>query len=733
MTNRFIKAGYISLSVLAIWLAAVLVLPVGSMAYLSKSVHTDVTAGTTTYVVSFAGGMQPTDDIEVWVNGTEATSATVTWLSGSTLQLNGYIPVEGDDIEFRRVSPKDDNLVDLEAGKTIRAVSLMKNFRHTLQVAQEAWDKSDADSAAAEAAAYAAEAAISADIIEPTKFAYNVDSIAALRLTPATEYTTVYLRGHTSLGDGGQGVFRWNAASTAADDNGVTIAVTGVATGRWVRQYSGAVNVKWFGAKGLGNNLQNDTPAIQAAMNCSNDVYIPEGVYVLYTPLVHNTSDPISDFETQPPYVAVNKANGIHLRGAGANKTVLVQKQSGFSGTSLLYLNGNSEEAATIENPMAQFFNKVEGIHLKGVSKNLSGLAGLRLRANMYCTYNDVVISNLHTGIYIEGNGRVGLTDVDTTSWVSFKNVYVHDCIQGYYGRKSRQGNISFDTCGITRCDENGVNISVAGLVMTNCNISSNGIASAISGGVVIGSSITASQNRGVIIQGCIFENNNRFHIKIGNLSGGVIQGNSHHPYANYGAAKLSLIFIEKAADSSIIDGIDISGDRVQPYGGTYYATTPLTYIEVAGIVTNVTESATSLSDVGAVATPYTIATADPKELTFNSFDNTAGSNANGSWRKYSDGTAECHILKEDQSATWTAIGAMFRSNGQSYTLPITLADTSYVEVVRVYDAGVNYGISASGMRSGKLTTSFGFFLFSPTNVGAGTYDVEITVRGRWK
>ena len=204
-------------------------------AYLSKSVHTDVTAGTTTYVVSFAGGMQPTDDIEVWVNGIKATSATVTWLSDSTLQLNGYTPVEGDNIEFRRVSPKDDNLVDLEAGKTIRAVSLMKNFRHTLQVAQEAWDKSDADSAAAEAAAYAAEAAISADIIEPTKFAYNVDSVEALRLTPATEYTTVYLRGHTSVGDGGHGTFCWDITSTDADDGQDTIAVTGVSIGRWKR------------------------------------------------------------------------------------------------------------------------------------------------------------------------------------------------------------------------------------------------------------------------------------------------------------------------------------------------------------------------------------------------------------------------------------------------------------------------------------------------------------------
>lgn len=259
-------------------------------AYLSKSVHTNVPAGTTTYVVSFAGGMQPTDNIEVRVNGIEAASATVTWLSDSTLQLNGYTPVEGDDIEFRRVSPKDDNLVDLEAGKTIRAVSLMKNFRHVLQVAQEAWDKSDADSAAAEAAAYAAEAAISADIIEPTKFAYNVDSVEALLLTPATEYTTVYLRGRTSVGDGGQGTFVWStadlSAKVAADPlHGIYVAPTSDTTGAsgaWVRQYSGAVNVAWFGA--AGKNVDYSTE-VQAAFSAGNKITFPDGAYIFTIPV----------------------------------------------------------------------------------------------------------------------------------------------------------------------------------------------------------------------------------------------------------------------------------------------------------------------------------------------------------------------------------------------------------------------------------------------------------------
>lgn len=68
---------------------------------------------------------------------------------------------------------------------------------------------------------------------------------------------------HTTNGDGGHGTFRWDASSTAADDNGVTIAVTGVATGRWVRQYE-YLTPDMFGAIGNGGPLTDSLAAFQA-------------------------------------------------------------------------------------------------------------------------------------------------------------------------------------------------------------------------------------------------------------------------------------------------------------------------------------------------------------------------------------------------------------------------------------------------------------------------------------
>ena len=78
-------------------------------------------------------------------------------------------------------------------------------------------------------------------------------------------------------GDGGEGEWRFDAASSASA-NGGTILAPDAGTGRWLRQYSGAVNVRWFGAK--GDNSTDDVAAFNAA-GALNMVYVPAGTYVL--------------------------------------------------------------------------------------------------------------------------------------------------------------------------------------------------------------------------------------------------------------------------------------------------------------------------------------------------------------------------------------------------------------------------------------------------------------------
>ncbi|MCE9578134.1 MAG: glycoside hydrolase family 55 protein [Deltaproteobacteria bacterium] len=57
----------------------------------------------------------------------------------------------------------------------------------------------------------------------------------------------------------------------------------GLAAGCWRRAYSGAINVRWFGARGNGNTL-TDGAAIQAAINAAASrgggvVFVPAGDY----------------------------------------------------------------------------------------------------------------------------------------------------------------------------------------------------------------------------------------------------------------------------------------------------------------------------------------------------------------------------------------------------------------------------------------------------------------------
>lgn len=97
----------------------------------------------------------------------------------------------------------------------------------------------------------------------------SVSSIEELRAKAASlNGEQISLSGYYAGSTKGGGVFVWNAASTAADDGGVTIAVTGVTTGRWVRQLDEYVTPEMFGARGDG--VTDDTARIQSAVDYAN-------------------------------------------------------------------------------------------------------------------------------------------------------------------------------------------------------------------------------------------------------------------------------------------------------------------------------------------------------------------------------------------------------------------------------------------------------------------------------
>lgn len=106
-------------------------------------------------------------------------------------------------------------------------------------------------------------------------------------VVPIADYTA--LRNYTGratqvriTADGIAGLFKYDSTDTTSTDNGGTIIVAG--TKRWKRVFDGAVNVKWFGAK--GNGITDDTLAIQAALNSvlsvnGGHIKISNGNYII--------------------------------------------------------------------------------------------------------------------------------------------------------------------------------------------------------------------------------------------------------------------------------------------------------------------------------------------------------------------------------------------------------------------------------------------------------------------
>lgn len=130
----------------------------------------------------------------------------------------------------------------------------------------------------------------------------TVGSMATLRTTAGTaDQQNAVISGFYLNGDGGGGSFVWNALSTATDDGGTIIQVTGVPTGRWIRVWSGPLNVRWFGAKGDG--ATDDTTAVQAALTAAYAmgnqprVYFPTGTF-LVGKLVYKFQNLIGDGQT---------------------------------------------------------------------------------------------------------------------------------------------------------------------------------------------------------------------------------------------------------------------------------------------------------------------------------------------------------------------------------------------------------------------------------------------------
>lgn len=144
--------------------------------------------------------------------------------------------------------------------------------------------------------------------VKPSTLDISVSDISKLPKT-ANHGDSIFVNNYHADSEGGGGVFYWDADTSKHLHNGGTIidplrtfpdewgdeydmdfwfgTLPTLANGVWKRQYDGAVNVKWFGAKGDG--VTNDLSAINDAISDAGQggtVIFPKGVYAVSNTIV---------------------------------------------------------------------------------------------------------------------------------------------------------------------------------------------------------------------------------------------------------------------------------------------------------------------------------------------------------------------------------------------------------------------------------------------------------------
>ena len=144
------------------------------------------------------------------------------------------------------------------------------------------------------------------------RYALPVAEVTDLTTTLALTSTTAIVK-DSNRG----GVFIYDATQSGVNNGGTIF-------NGWVRQYDGAVNVKWFGA--VGDGATDDTASIQSAIdNTVGKVYIPKGVFLLS-----------STIKLKIETILIGDGAGAYFSGGGYDRITVLKPISGFADSDVL-------------------------------------------------------------------------------------------------------------------------------------------------------------------------------------------------------------------------------------------------------------------------------------------------------------------------------------------------------------------------------------------------------------
>jgi hypothetical protein len=220
----------------------------------------------------------------------------------------------------------------------------------------------------------------------------------------------VVLKTNYVAGDGG-GLFRYDASDTTTADNGGTVIVD-VAGNRWKRQWSGAVNVKWFGAR--GNGTTNDAAAIQAAIDYvetlnGGQVSLGQGNFRIESTLNINAGLGVQ--------LLGEGADGIHDGGTGAAAATTITWHGAASGTML-----------NITSPSGAANSRQFGSVVSNIKLDCRSVAGIALLANSVrdCTFTRLfILSPTIAGVKTTTLGNANLAESSDIQRCVFDRIQV--------------------------------------------------------------------------------------------------------------------------------------------------------------------------------------------------------------------------------------------------------------------------------------------------------------------
>lgn len=297
---------------------------------------------------------------------------------------------------------------------------------------------------------------------------------------------TIELLGYYSEGDGGGGTFFWDAASTETDNGGTVIAPTFAGfsgTGRWKRVYSGAVDVRWFGAKGDGST--DDTATIQAACSAvthTKSVTFPKGLFLIrdtvtITPNLSGSAPGVSWYGAGSSLTFIKADPSIDwadkpcVRTGQYSRNVVVEEIS-FNGSALYggMKEWHNDPTALSESESQAFWaeeNTVFEITHKSSNTTVKG-----------CKF-----TNGYRGVGIGYDGPAGAAENNNAELNTFENCLVQNCFYGFdIANSNNMANV------FTNCSSHAIKCY-------HYNGNSSGATTSINGGVFggIDGSITSA------------------------------------------------------------------------------------------------------------------------------------------------------------------------------------------------------------------------------------------------